>query len=366
MKINFSLEVVLYLTAITLGLFSAITLLFSQKNKLANILLALLILSISGWILDAFFRVSGLYRQNPHLYFLPIYYSLGFGPLIYFYVQSLTLKNFRFQPKDFLHFLPVLIQAIFYLIISTKDYQTKYHVWFEIHQPYTYRIEYDGTWLSLVIYLILSLIYLHRYRTWIKNSYSNIFSKMLNWLYILLILQVFVCLSWLVEAILRDFRNTYYQYDFSTNLLSATVYCMGILGILQSNVEANYSDELFSKSKKLPHQNLDLTLIRQIEELMLEQKPYLNPDLTLADFSQAFGQPPKTISYQINQHFQKPFNTFVNTYRVEEVKRRLAGKDLEKLTLLGIAYESGFNSKTTFNRIFKEFTGLSPTEFLKK
>lgn len=108
----------------------------------------------------------------------------------------------------------------------------------------------------------------------------------------------------------------------------------------------------------------DLAVLRLIENSMVAEKLYLNPTLTLIQMATALKLTPKVISRHINTGFNKSFNDYVNGYRIEEVKRRLKSSDLEKLTILGIAYDSGFNSKTTFNRIFKEFTGMAPSEFI--
>jgi AraC-like DNA-binding protein len=92
----------------------------------------------------------------------------------------------------------------------------------------------------------------------------------------------------------------------------------------------------------------------------------LNPELTLNEVVKITGITQKTISAVLNQHAGKSFNEFVNEYRVEEVKRRLSGSYPEHLTITGIALECGFNSQATFQRTFKQFTGVSPTEFLAK
>ncbi|MBD1393950.1 helix-turn-helix domain-containing protein [Mucilaginibacter glaciei] len=366
MKIDFGINVILFLVAIIIGLFSAALLLSSAKNKTANRLLALLMLAITGWIVDAFFRASGIYGQRSDLYFLPIYYSFAFGPLLYFYVQAITNASFSFKYRYLLHFIPVFLQAVFYWSVIFTSYQTKYYIWFNIHQPYTYRIEYDGTWLSMIIYLILSIGYLKNYRQWLKQNYSNITRKMLNWLNASLVILFMVCIAWLFEAYLRDFSGIYYKYDFSGNLLCIVVICIGILGYLQSNLDLSFVPQVSPSEEKASSFVADATVIQLIEDALAKNKLYLNPELTLTDVAKHLALPAKTISANVNAGFGKPFNTYINTYRVNEVKRRLAANDAAKLTLLGIAYESGFNSKTSFNRIFKEFTGQSPSDYLKK
>jgi len=137
---------------------------------------------------------------------------------------------------------------------------------------------------------------------------------------------------------------------------------LAVGGIRQANLsEVNFEEEATPKI----HIQVDDQILGRIKMGMDNQKLYLNPTLTLSEFAKELKLNPKMVSQQINSGLGKSFNDFVNQYRVEEVKLRLNSLDLERLTILGIAYESGFNSKTTFNRIFKDFTGVAPRDFLK-
>src|SRR5207237_809086 len=139
------------------GFFSAGLLFFTSVNGQANRFLALMMVSISCWLIDGLFRLANIYGQNANLYFLPIFYSLGFGPLIYFYVRSLTDNQFVFTRRYSWHFLPVALQAGLYIVLSLNTYEFRNWFWQTVHYPITYRIEFDGTWLSLLIYVGLSL-----------------------------------------------------------------------------------------------------------------------------------------------------------------------------------------------------------------
>ncbi len=102
----------------------------------------------------------------------------------------------------------------------------------------------------------------------------------------------------------------------------------------------------------------------KIEQLFKEQKLYLEPELSLSDLATKLKTNTSVLSAAINQNFGKNFNDFVNEYRVEEVKRQLKDPANTHLSLLGVALECGFNSKSTFNRAFRKFTGQSPKEFV--
>ena len=114
MQITLNFTVLLLGIIISSSFFATGLLWFSPQNKQSNRFLALLILTIALWLIDHFLRIADIYGQNANLYFLPIFYSFAFGPLIYFYVKSLVDQSFTFYRKDYFHFIPVLIQTGLY------------------------------------------------------------------------------------------------------------------------------------------------------------------------------------------------------------------------------------------------------------
>ena len=104
----------------------------------------------------------------------------------------------------------------------------------------------------------------------------------------------------------------------------------------------------------------------KILQLIQEEKIYKNPKLTLFDVAKLLNTNTKTVSNSINSGFEMNFNDFINKYRIEAVKEKLKNGEHQKSTLLGIAFDCGFNSKATFNRAFKKNTSLSPKDYLKK
>ena len=102
----------------------------------------------------------------------------------------------------------------------------------------------------------------------------------------------------------------------------------------------------------------------KIETLIQEEKLYQNPELTLNDLAKKLETNASVISKTINQGFRMNFNDCINTYRIEAIKDSFANGEHKKSTLLGIAYDCGFNSKATFNRAFKKNTGKTPKEFV--
>ena len=99
---------------------------------------------------------------------------------------------------------------------------------------------------------------------------------------------------------------------------------------------------------------------------MLEEKPYLNSDLTLRDLAALLDLPPNYMSQLLNEGFDKNFSEFVNTYRLETFKTMVASPANRHLTILGLAYEAGFSSKTVFNTFFKKMMGKTPKAYWER
>ncbi|MCA8829177.1 helix-turn-helix domain-containing protein [Hymenobacter pini] len=377
MQIPFTPLVVMLWAVVAQALLAAGLLWMAPANRLPNRFLALLMLSIALWLLDGFFRVANIYGQSANWYFAPIYYSFAFGPLLYFYVRSLINHSFRFEKRHWWHFAPVALQAGLYWWLRLAPYSTRLWFWEHVHRPFTYRLEFIGTWLSLTVYLLLSLRLLREYGRWLTDNFSEVSQLRLQWLRVLLVAVGVVSAQWLLEVVLREFFGLYYEYDYSTELLGVVLFLIGVVGLRQADMQAvRFEPEAAvlpqpvgaaPSAAEAPAATaasvVDAAALARIRQALEMEKVYLNPTLTLAELAAHTGLAPRLISATVNQGFGQSFNEVVNGYRVEEVKRRLAAPDAQRFTLLGIALESGFNSKTTFNRIFKQFTGVAPSEW---
>jgi AraC-like DNA-binding protein len=105
--------------------------------------------------------------------------------------------------------------------------------------------------------------------------------------------------------------------------------------------------------------------VEAIDQLMQKEKLYLHETLSLRTLANRFPMDPNLLSYVLNNVFHKSFNDYVNEFRIEEVKRKMDDSAYSHFKIVEIAYECGFNSKATFNRVFKKFTGKSPSEYKK-
>ncbi|MFK8161295.1 MAG: helix-turn-helix domain-containing protein [Lewinella sp.] len=360
MQLELSYPVIFFAAAIFIGLFTAVVAFWKRDNQPANRFLALLLLVTSLWLTGFFFAIGGLYQQDPNLYFKPIFYSFAAGPLVYFFVRHLVDRSAIFTRKHLLHFIPAVVQGGLYWFLTFQDYAFRRSFWLEVHYPITQRIEFIGTFLSLSIYLVLAARLLRQYQRWLRENESEVSQINLNWLKIVLLTILIGSCHWFLEIILREFFGIYYGYNFAAFLLMLLIIILAVGSLFQSNIEPLAVTESSSPGTT---PSIDEALLQQITQAMATEKFYLDPRLNLKTFAAKLKVPPRTVSEHLNHGLDCSFIDFVNRHRVEEVKQRLQTEDLELYSILGIALESGFNSKATFHRVFKQFTGVPPGEF---
>jgi len=291
----------------------------------------------------------------------------GIGPALYFYTKSITDREFKFSKKDFIHFIPVVLEFLFY---RTTFYRLGADGMYQ-SPPHPYTSIYLGEqWLgilSVTVYTLLSLRVLFLYQVWLKQQYSNLEKRSLDWLKIPVIIYAAFWIGWNLLTEIDRFvfdgtlREVYFLPAFVG--LAVVTYWIGFKGYLRSQSDVSgYSQ---SKPKK-DEAERQPELAKKIATLMETQQPFLDPDLDLSGLSRLLDSNPRQVSHTINRSFSKNFYEFVNQYRVDAFKERIQEPGGEKLTLLGHAFECGFNSKSTFNDVFKKTTGLTPSAYAKQ
>jgi AraC-like DNA-binding protein len=352
------------------GFIISAMLFLSNRSRQSNRILSILIFLMSLASLSLYVTGTSWYSHSPVLIFLsnfiPMVIIMPMGPLIYFYIRSFSDPAFVFKRKYRVHFYPVLIDLIPYLtaILYITGLIFK---WFPKHDaPWgnfvdQYNIYSDiPRWISISIYL------------WISNKYLKSLSHPIPWLTLFARIFTGFQVIWLCFLIpyviprysnrLLDIFNWYPVYI----PLSILIYWLGIKGYLVSQTQSA-SDKLNnSKKPAAMDKQLGGELVDRLNKVMEEEKLWLNPALNLSLLSNHTGIPAKTISAVLNQHLDKSFSEFINTYRIDAIKTRLLSSADKNLTIAGLAYECGFNSQPTFQRAFKSIQGESPSEFLSK
>ncbi|MFK7770697.1 MAG: helix-turn-helix domain-containing protein [Saprospiraceae bacterium] len=381
---NFNLYSLTLLIFVLQGLIFALLLLkrYFSKKHLSDLFLSLLLI-ISGYhsttYIIGFMDWYDTYRNTKINYWL-INFLFAIGPLIYFYIKSLTQPYFKFRKIDYLHFLPALLYFIYRVSIFIYDaslpgFANVQNGWFisNIHQSYISPIIDVMTELSRIIYLILAGNQFVKYRKSIVQYFSNTYNVELNWLRNFLIIYTALYIFELfIEITDYSFFENYWKQRWWAFLASSlTMVYVGMMSYfsdlsklynLQAPTDSSTDKNLDSETK---NEEVAQGLKIQVAAFMDAKKPYLNPEITLADLAKELHFSSNQLSQIINTEFGKNFNEFINEYRVEMFKSKVKDESVQHLSLLGIAMECGFNSKATFNRVFKKFTQVSPSEYLK-
>lgn len=372
-----------FFTLILLGAIQGVItcglLLFSGKGSLPHRLLAAIIglITLPGFHL--YFHYNGWFDSSKPVQvihdILPLVVIMPIGPLLFFYIRSMLEPGFRLGRKEKLHFIPVLIDLlpkfvaiIFYLFLWSGYAWSSREELARLTDIYSQYADIPR-WLSMTIYTVWGMRYLrHKKMQADTGSLKN--TVVLRWLQGVIRLFIVFQAIWLVYLVpyilpvssgwLLDTVNWFPIYI----PMAILIYWLGIKGYLVMNslpgTDKKNTTTTPTLSSELVHE-AHMLLTRSMQE----NKLYLQPDLSLDKLAQFTGLAPKTISAVLNQYKETSFTNFVNQYRIEDFKQRLSNREGQQLTIVGLAMECGFNSPATFQRVFKQFTGLSPTAFLK-
>ena len=312
-------------------------------------------------------------------YFKPGIFPLMFltGPLLYFYVSSLAVENFRLKPIHLLHIIPFLLVSIHRSNIQVVPIAGPPGLTDNPNYIYN-KIYYSFLIISVFVYWFLGLDLILKHRKNIPLYFSNYSGKnTLSWL--IFVLTLFLAL-FIVNFSIFFVQNVLELWIFRLPSLSFDLtlftFIMIYFGMNQSaiyekeKVQSNdyvQNDPTNSRESKYIGSALDDEELSVLTETVIKylrnKKPYLNPEYSLQMMVVDLNISRHKLSQVINRSQKKNFYKFINEFRLEEVKEMLVDPAYAHYSVLGIAMECGFNSKTSFNRIFKEETGFTPTAY---
>jgi len=354
-------------------------------NSIANRILAALIFAVSLDIFLSFLYLSGYIFQVPHLISLsePLY--LLYGPLLFLYTKTLTSRDYTFSPLLLLIFLPFVLELILWLPFYIQSAESKITAYQQLNLSDQAAIEYLFIWLLEMIYnlvlVVLAVRIVQKHGQTIKDEFSDTSQINLNWLKSLLAATLFLFAAqlFILFFILADASDADIEASFVLHYVSiaALFYGVGYMGLRQSSVFTEADQQIKSTSNpdkkemsKYAKSSLSNDSAEQLSEklqtLMEEKKLYLENGLKLQDLAQRLSISTNHLSQILNSKLDMSFFDFVNAYRVKEAQRLLISTEHQHLTLLAIAFEAGFSSKSAFNRVFKEATGLTPSQFRRQ
>ncbi|MDC8103604.1 helix-turn-helix domain-containing protein [Chryseobacterium sp. B21-037] len=339
---------------------------------MADYLLALWFFIIGIHLTLFYLNFSENNITTPYLLGLEIPLPLIHGPMLYVYVLTLTQQNNR-RYLRILHFIPPLVVYLilwdFYLL-STKDKILIYHNGGMRYQNIRENINIL-IYISGITYIILSIRSLKKYKDSIAKQYSNIERINLNWVYYLIF---GIAVIWIL-VILKDDRITFTSVVIFI-LLAAYfgITKAGILNLPEPKIKDTEKDDTTppNENQQIKYQKSILNeasiqeIYTRLTSKMQSEQLFKDPEINLATLAGSIEVHPNTLSQVINTIEDKNFYDYINIQRIEEFKRIAILPENQKFTILSLAFECGFNSKTAFNRNFKKYMNCSPRDFLKE
>lgn len=363
----------LYAVGISYGIFFAAILLGIKKKKCSSdLILALFVLSYALFILPFFLTQTRALYVYPHLIGVstPFYFTLG--PLFFLYVMSLATPGFLFRKTYLFHFIPFLLSVLSWIPFYAHDAEYKLNLLANnlIRTEFQTNIIRGLRLIHLLVYLILVAVLIKKHKRKIKESFSALEKIKLGWIQFLALLLASDVLGYSILTVLGAAHpELYAARKIVFGLWKVVViFLIGYKGLIQPEIYS--SPERKGEGKKYRSSKLTTAqseaYLEQLKKHMDSEKPYLESELTLNSLSDQLDIMPRHLSQVINEKLKQNFFDFVNRYRVEEAKKLLKDTDTSRSTILDIAFDSGFNSKSSFNMIFKKYTAMTPTQFRKR
>lgn len=367
-----------------IGVFQAVLLvllLLTKRNKSVSdyILAGYLVLSA----LLIFFTYLEIWSRNndlQHLWLINLRtpFILLIGPVLWLYVKSVTEQHFRFKLKYLLTLIPFLLVTVMF---ATRNYLQPELAITAARNAESSNNRFSFFFITGLIalsnlgYTGWGLVLINRYKKALKTYFSSTEKINLDWLRFIhisaLIAYTGISGMYIVN---RLFRIMSYQVlqQAGYSIAAVLVLVIGFFGIRKGSIfTSSHIDFDMEKSIDSEESTLKLTseeeaLVQRLLEFMKVEKPHLNPDVNLTLLSGKLKVSSDYLSAILNSRLNKNFYDFINHYRIEEFKLLCKDPENKNLTLISLAYDSGFNSKATFNRVFKREMNCTPSEYYSR
>lgn len=366
----------IFIVGSTVAVFLCLLLWMKKGKTQADLILLLWLAVLALNQILVYGEISGFFYRYPHLLALSFPIPIMHSILLFFYAKSMSSGRRLHFKNVFPHFLPTILLLILAMPFHLLSAEEKIAVFKNQGKGFEGYLLFREILMfaSGVGYVAWTLLLLRKHRDAVENAFSNTEHKNLRWLQLL---SIGLGLIWG----LAFFFNDAIIYTGVTGF----VLFIGLYGIQQmpifhsggpdTSVSGNSADD-DAEAPPAPGESVryaksglkdeDIARIyARLQQLMAEQAPYQNPELTLADLAKILDIHPNYLSQVINEREQKNFFHYINSLRAEAFLRLAAQPENKRFTLLALAFDCGFNSKTTFNKYFKHHTGKTPSEFFQ-
>lgn len=337
-------EIVQLFVSVQSLLFAVILLTDKNKKRRVNYFLAAFLLMLA---LQMTFILSEKWIDNytPFASYLCLF-GFAYGPLLFFYTLHLAYNDFKLKKSHLLHALPFCIILLSgFTGLGLCRFGSLLYV-------------------SLIAYVSLSVRHILSYRVQVKHTHSTIDRINLSWLQWTMIIFTVILLTDIYTHFYSELEPIPGVSIVSISLL-ILINGMFYKGLRQPQIFQGVSQQtpVVMVTEIRVEESDFASEARQIQEYFKEHKPYTDADLTLAQLAEALSMPARKLSEVINRYFQQNFMDFINSHRIDYAKSLLSNPRDPKETIMEVMYDVGFNSKSSFNTIFKQKTGKTPSEY---
>lgn len=362
-------------------LLSLVLLLQPSGRRSANRLLAAFILAESLRLFLLAFTYGAMILARPEPYAL-LNVTMALGPLLYFYVRALTEPEFTVGRHMFWHFVPALVLMFASLpwLHSLSEVQWQTDRGTQTSASYFFWSSFLPIvgFISLMVYALMSYRKLAPYRRLISEHFSAIESINLNWLRVLILFCLATAVTSTVIEVLRLLSGSNLGPRVLVSLVMSVtmIYSIGFMGMRQPRIfqpRERREPSTRADQQRTPrpgkyeksglNQQESAILWEKLEQLMDRQQPFLHNGLKLTELAEMLDVVPNHLSQIINTHASQSFFDYINRYRVDRAKELLRDEAHNKMPIVQLALESGFNSQNTFYNQFRKKTGTTPSKY---
>ncbi|WP_316840431.1 helix-turn-helix domain-containing protein [Pedobacter gandavensis] len=374
-----NLLIIVTVISLFISLFLAFFLLtVKSEHKTSNVLFALFLIITSIDVCEPLF--NSMVDGPSNLGMLRNTFAYLQIPVFYLYVLSVCYSDFKLSAKHLLHLLPFLIGNLLLLPrFYTVDLASKIN--FLQNRQHMIELQFNHILIhvQLLVYLVAVFMILRKAKKLYQENYTGTNIQSYNWLFQFTTLLTIFYLIALFKNIFKfsDYPNISESIKIGLLLFQLPIVCWYLFKALNNpglfrSVDSKLKlvKHIISEEKKteqlvVSEEEYNEELLK-LKQYMVEEKPFLNPSLTIQEVSNEIKVPVRDLSLLINHKLGQHFFDFINTYRIENAKDILKDATKSRLTILEILYEVGFNSKSSFNTAFKKHTGLTPTLYRKQ
>lgn len=339
----------------------------SQKNRPANKILIIIIglatFTFAGKM--ALFQIDASWIWRPSLLSDCSIYL--FGPLLYMYFKALVFKDYSKNILAFKHYIPSLLMFLFFCWTLTISTETYYKMSYTLGMGIVYLImELTGV-ISLIVYAIASFKIVKQ----IKNSddetspYKEEIARFIQYILIGLLLIIIFWSFGIFKTYILHALDSYIVYQLVWISMAVFLFIVGYFSFTQPEII-----RLPVKKREATRNRLTTEEIIQIQQklqiLIEEEEIFTRSDLSLKILSKQLGTSSNNLSWLLNSVYEKTFYEYINEFRVKAFLQKIEAGKHKKQTLLSIAMDAGFNSKSTFNKTFKLLMNDTPSRYIEK